>query len=110
LQFYLFLITLEYFGNFDSAPLYLTEKPNGYVTLQTIGSSIHHNESFWRSNSKNNNSSKELSKIFPLIKIKHNDAKRVLTRSTRGVQINHGATQLVLILSFAYSHAKLLVS
>lgn len=32
------------------------------------------------------------------------------TGSVRGVLMNQGATQLVLILSFAHSHAKFLVS
>lgn len=33
-----------------------------------------------------------------------------LTGSTKGVLMNHGATELLLLLSFAHSHAKLLAS
>ena len=41
---------------------------------------------------------------------KHGEGHYSLTASTKGVLINQGATQLLLILSFAHLHAKSLVS
>ena len=38
------------------------------------------------------------------------DEEKNLTVSVRGVLINQGAIELLLILSFAHSHAKLLAS
>jgi hypothetical protein len=64
------------------------------------------NNWFLSINIAGNQNNYNINKIVP----KNNHISRTLTSSTSEVLIYHGATELVLMLSFAHSHAKFLAN